>query len=157
MRRTFIDISIHLVTTILLSVLIYLKMGSIFYVFCVILGGIFIDLDHLIDHFMFFKNKFTFRDFFRHTHLKSKKAYVLFHSWELNLILFIAGLLLNSQALIILVLAASMHLAVDNIQRKNKLFYFLLYRLHNKFDATLLVPEHNGEFWQDEGMVNGKN
>jgi len=141
MRRSLIDILVHVVSTILLSTWVYQKTGNLSYVAILILTGIFLDLDHLIDYFIFFKNKFDLRALLEGLYLRSGKSYLIFHSWEINFILLIFGLGLKFYPLNLFVLGSSMHLAIDNIQRKNRLFYFLIYRFYRKFDALILLPE----------------
>lgn len=36
----------------------------------------------------------------------------------------------------------SLHLAIDNLQRKNPLSCFFTYRVLKRFDADIIVPEH---------------
>jgi len=141
MRRSLIDILLHVVSTILLSTWVYQKTENLFYVAILILAGIFLDLDHFIDYFIFFKNKFDLRALLESSYLRSGKSYLLFHSWEINFILLIFGLGLKSYPLDMFVLGSSMHLAIDNIQRKNRLFYFFIYRLYKGFDVFILLPE----------------
>ncbi len=141
LRMTIKDLLLHFFSTLIFSSIIYFKSGNLLYGLIFILGGIFIDLDHLIDYFLFFKNRFNPADFFKLNFIKSGKVYVFFHSWEINFLLFIFGLGIKSSPLLILTLGMSVHLIIDNLQRKNLFFYFLIYRIIKKFDLKVLLPE----------------
>lgn len=138
----YLDLFTHFTLTALLSLFIFIKTHSISYVFFVVLGGVLIDMDHFIDHIVYFKKKINFFSFMRSDQLRSGKVYLIFHSWELICIILIMSLTFNSAALWALFLGASAHLIVDNIQRKNPLFYFLLYRCYKKFEVKTLLPEY---------------
>jgi hypothetical protein len=139
--KVILEVLIHFFLTLTISLIIYLKSNNLIYVLVFILGGIFIDLDHFIDWFIFAKNKFNLKDFLDRKYIKSGKIYLFFHSWELNLILFLLGIYIKSQLIAIFSLSLSIHLAIDNLQRKNLLFYFLSYRMIKRFDAKILLPE----------------
>lgn len=142
MTRIVIDLIFHLVATVLFSVWIFIETKNPAYVCIFILGGIFIDLDHFLDYFLYYKKKFNLKDFFRSMYLKSGKAYLFLHSWELGLFLLYLSVLLRSHGLFLFALSVSVHLLIDNIQRKNPLFYFLTYRFCKQFEVAALLPEH---------------
>lgn len=136
------DIILHSVFNILFSAVIFLTMKKLIYVFIFILAGYLLDLDHLIDHFLYFRNKFNLKDLFYLEFLESNKVYYLFHSWEINCLLFILSKLLNSDILFIVALSLTVHVAIDSSQKKNPFFYFLTYRIMKKFRARELIPEY---------------
>ncbi|MBU0503567.1 MAG: hypothetical protein KKG43_04165 [Candidatus Omnitrophica bacterium] len=136
-----LDLAIHFLVAVIISSVIYLKTGKISYVAAFLAGSIFIDLDHFIDYFLYFKNKFSLSDFLKCTYLNSGKVYVFFHSWEINILIFTLGLFFNSTVLLMLSLGLTFHLIVDNFFRKNKFYCFLIYRKINKFDIETLLPE----------------
>jgi len=136
----FFDILIHVISTLLLSVFIYNATGDWFSVFIFVLGGIFIDLDHLIDYFAY-QSKFRLSDSLNSAHLDSGKVYVFFHSWEVNILILVLSLASHSKALFLLFAGMSIHVAIDNVQRKNVFFYFLIYRLAKNFQVSALLPE----------------
>lgn len=140
-KRASIDVCAHLFFTILIAMWIYGKTGNLVYVSIFVLGGIFIDLDHLIDHFLCFKNKLNLYDFVNGYYIKTGKVYVFLHSWEINFILFMLALNIRSYGLFLLFLSLSIHLAIDNIQRRNLLAYFIIYRFINNFDINIVFPE----------------
>ncbi|MBM3246427.1 MAG: hypothetical protein FJZ13_03750 [Candidatus Omnitrophica bacterium] len=133
--------SMHIGVSILLSLWAYQKAANLFYPFMIILGGNFIDLDHFVDYFIFFKNRFKLKEFLRGAYLRSGKVYLLLHSWEMGFVLFLLSLSLGSRPLMLFSLSLSLHLAIDNAQRKNPLVYFLIYRFSKGFDALVLFPE----------------
>lgn len=143
LHKTILEICVHLVFTFIFSLIIYLKSGNLGYFITFISGGILIDLDHLIDYFLFFKNRFKLKDFLNAAFIESGKVYLILHSWEINLIVFFLGLTIKSNGLLLLALSLTIHLSIDNLQRKNRLAYFFTYRVINKFDARILFPEHH--------------
>jgi hypothetical protein len=141
LRRIILEICVHLAFTIIFSLIIYLKSGNLGYIIIFILGGILIDVDHLVDYSVFFKKRFNLKDFLNATFLESGKIYLILHSWEINLIVFLLGLAIKSNGLLLLALSLTIHLSIDNLQRKNLLIYFFIYRIIKKFDAKVLIPE----------------
>lgn len=136
-----LDLAIHFLVAAIFSCLIYSKSGRISYVAAFLMGSIFIDLDHFIDYFLFFRNKFRISDFFSCTYLNSGKVYVFFHSWEINAVVFAFSLIFNSTFLLMLSFGLFAHLIVDNFSKKNKLYCLLVYRSMKKFDIKTLLPE----------------
>lgn len=139
--RVIHDITAHIILTVIFSLLVYLRTGNPFYVFLAVVGGIFIDLDHFLDHFLFFKNRFNISEFMGLVFLNSGKVYLFLHSWEINICLLGLSLFFKSPAWFVFSLSLAIHLGVDNIQRRRPLFYFLSYRISKGFDAAFLLPE----------------
>ena len=148
LRKTFFDLSVHFIATAIACVWVYSFSGNPAYVVVLILGGIFIDLDHFIDYFLFFGPKFNLNDFFGFSYLESGKVYVFFHSWEIIFLLLAVGIYFSSSALLIFCFGLSLHLAIDNLQRKNPFIYFLSYRIAVGFDRRRLLPEMEHIFKQ---------
>lgn len=140
-RRVIMDLCAHVLLTGILSVAIYQGTRNGLYVAFFVLGGILIDLDHFIDYFIFYKLNFKFGDFFGCAYLVSGKVYVFFHSWELAVLIFVMSIIVPSSLLLFLSLGLTVHLAIDNLQRQNRLFCFLFYRVMKRFDAHILLPE----------------
>jgi hypothetical protein len=140
-RRVIMDLCAHSLLTGFLSVVIYQGTRNASYVAFFILGGILIDLDHFIDYFIFYKRNFRFSDFFGCAYLVSGKVYVLFHSWELAVFIFMMSIIVPLPLLFFLSLGLTVHLVIDNLQRQNRLFCFLIYRCVKRFDAHILLPE----------------
>lgn len=144
-KTTLVDISLHFFLSLIISAWIYLKTRNPVYPAVFLLGGVFVDIDHLIDYFFYFR-KFSFKNFLNLKYLKSGKVYLFFHAWEINFIILALALSTGSFGLYLFFLSASLHLAIDNLQRKNPLCYFFIYRLFKKFDVYTLLPEYSEEF-----------
>lgn len=141
LQRTILDIFIHSLTTTAIALTIYLKSNNLAFAAIFIVGGIFIDLDHFIDYFLFFKIKFDMKKFLNSAYLYSGKVYLPLHSWELTMVIFFLGYILQSKALLILASSLSIHLLIDTMQREKLLFYFITYRFIKKFNVKTLLPE----------------
>jgi len=139
-RRTVIDLCLHLSSTIILTVIIVRISGNLLYGFICILGGIFLDLDHLVDYFLSGRKRFILKDFMKHKYLASGKIYIFLHSWEIDLIILALAVFTGSGLLSALFLAMTAHLLIDNLQRENSLFYFLSYRVRKGFDFSVMLP-----------------
>lgn len=137
------DLSAHLVSTMIFTALIYRATNNFTYAGIFILGGILIDLDHFIDYFIYYKNRFKLDDFLCIRFLRSGKTYVFFHSWELVIIILITALAGEFHGWFIFSLSLAQHLFIDNVQKKNPWFYFLIYRLFKRFNVEALLPEYN--------------
>lgn len=134
-----IDLSTHVVLTLSLSCLFFLFTGRLSWVFLCVLGGIFIDTDHLIDYFLYYGRRFSLADFVYHSYLDSGKVYIFFHSWELVALLW--GLSFMVSWLVPLAAGMTAHLAVDHLSwHKLPLFYFILFRWYHNFSAKKLIP-----------------
>jgi hypothetical protein len=142
--NSIIDITVHLLLTAIISLVIYLKSRNFSYIAFFAAGGILIDVDHFLDHFLYYRFKFNIRDFISCNSLASGKAYVLLHSWEINLLVFLAGLWFDSPHLLFLALGLTIHLGVDNLQQKNLWCYSLVYRILKKFEIRTLFPDLYG-------------
>lgn len=140
-RDQIIDISAHCMVTSAVALFIYLKTSNISYIFICLIGSFLVDTDHFIDYFIVFKRHFNIKKFFLGDYLESGKVYLCLHSWELILLIILAAVITKSPGLLILGISLALHLAVDNLQRRNKLFYFLSYRVYHRFDVRILLPE----------------
>ncbi len=100
--------------------------------------GFFLDLDHLFDYGLYLKNHqkhFNIKDFLSGKHFaKTHKIFVLLHSWELVIFLWIPYLYFGEIAFWAASLALFSHLVVDQVTNKVYLLsYSLLYRLRTNF------------------------
>ncbi|MFC1514608.1 hypothetical protein ACFL5X_01740 [Candidatus Omnitrophota bacterium] len=141
LRRVIPDVASHLCIGLIGSGLIYIALGNKLYALAFFLGSIFIDLDHLIDYFMYFGFHFSLKKFFSLEYLRSGKVYMFFHSWELFIIIFAVSIAFDFFPLFFFSLAIAVHLLFDTLHRIRPLFYFLIYRAAKNFDARLLCPE----------------
>jgi hypothetical protein len=100
--------------------------------------GIFLDLDHLIDYFIYFGMRFKWSEFmqrfFQFEYLKSGKVYIFLHSWE---IIVGFSLLASDYKMTLPILAVSLgfigHLLVDHRREIKPFGYFLTYRIIHDF------------------------
>lgn len=136
---SLVDISVHLIVAAIGAGLVYLYSGSLFYAALFATAGVLIDLDHLIDYFIYYKRGFDLKKFFRNHCLVSGKMYVFLHSWELVLIIFVLGGALGSYGVLIFAAGLAVHVLSDSIMRRNALLYFFLYRAVNGFDTNKVL------------------
>ena len=136
-RENIVDISIHCLIAAVFVLLIYLKSADLGYVLIFLLGSVLIDLDHLVDYFIYFKNGFSMRSFLCSEHIKSGKIYIIFHSWELIFVIFISGLIFKSAGSILLSIAMAVHIISDSVMHRRIAAYFLAFRMAKRFDAKI--------------------
>lgn len=118
------------------------------------ISGIFMDLDHIIEYLIQYGLKdFTLRNVYnvsintpkRHLEQRFKKLYLVFHSWEIAILLiFLAAYTKN---IYVFAFAAGyfIHLVMDYLG--NELYcpsYFIIYRAMKKFDTDKLIEEDRG-------------
>ena len=140
--QTKLDLAAHCSITVISTVFLYSKYHNPLYVGVFIAGCIFIDLDHLIDYFLHYKERFCLSRFVNHGYLASGKVYVFLHAWELVMALTAVAVVAHSRILGILAISLAIHLTIDNVQRRRPFFYFITYRISKKFDAVFLLPEY---------------
>lgn len=144
----------HITLSLFVGFIIWKKLNKPISIFAAtLLGGVFIDLDHLIDYFLAFGTKFNLFYFLKgYQFLKTEKIYIPLHSWELVIIFFLIILFfMNFKRFITLrtlLLAFSislfLHLSID-VFTNNMLpqSYFLTYRMQNNFNLkNLVTPSH---------------
>ncbi len=152
----YLHLSIHFLLAVLVGWIFWhaSKFAWLSFV-AAIMGGFFIDVDHIIEYIMVF-HKFSFVGFFNGWQfLWSGKNYLIFHGWEyLPILLLLAYLLRRRQKiavfLAVLAAAGAVHLASDClINRYPPEFYSLNYRLSRNFSAAELIPAQNLE-WNNQ-------
>lgn len=140
-RHLIVDLSTHIVVTLIVSIVIYKIYLSFTLVALVVVGGILIDVDHFIDYFLYAGLKFNLKKFALIDFLKSGKIYIFFHSWELVIFIYFTGLLLGlGRYTLALSLGMLGHLLVDSLFQKAFLPYSLFYRMWYNFDAHKILP-----------------
>jgi len=125
-----------------------------------IMGGLFIDLDHMIDYYLAFKLNFNLNYFLKgYEFLKTGRIIIPFHSFELVIILLAIVFIINdklSKALILaFALALFFHLIIDvNVNKLPVKSYFLLYRVKQNFQLKKLVtPNHYQKYLNQKKKV----
>ena len=104
----------------------------------VFLSGIFIDLDHILDYFLYEKKiKLDIKDFFYKCEaLILNKVYLLLHSYELIIILAILAYFTNNYIVLGLLIGFGTHIMLDLAANKvHFLGYSFIFRLINKFNS----------------------
>lgn len=122
-----------------------------------ILGGFFIDLDHILEYFLVFGPHFNLTYFLEgRQFLASDKIHLWFHAWEyIPFFLILAWLWRDRKAaatfLLALALSGFIHLVSDClINQYSPRNYSLFYRAQNDFAAPrLLSPEQYYEYQSD--------
>lgn len=126
------------------------------------LGGFFIDLDHVAEYFFTFGFHFNLYNFLQgQQFLQSDKIILIFHTWEyVPVLLLIAWLLRRRQSLSVFLLALTLggavHLATDSVINH---FPFCNYSLIHRWSVgfstqQLLGPERYQEGMDRDGLLN---
>ena len=149
-KAAIIDLFMHVLSAAAGAIAVYWYTESVLYVISFVAGAVLVDVDHLFDYCLYYGRKLSLKNLLASRYLKSGKVYLFLHSWELNLFVLLLALIAKSWVLLMLFLGLSVHLIIDNLQRREPFFYFLLYRSHNKFDCGILLPERTKKmtgFW----------
>jgi hypothetical protein len=130
----------HLLVSAILSLLFYPDISLMIICF---LAGWAIDIDHLIDYYIFYRHKKLNLRQLLEGKWHENKVIVLFHSWELFIACGIYVLAVGG-SLIVTAFATGygIHLLMDWWHMRNRVdskFYCLLYRIHNRFDMKVQV------------------
>lgn len=125
------------------------------------LGGLLIDLDHLIDYFLAFGFNFKLGYFANgYQFIKSDKVYVLFHGWEYVIILFGAVYIIKNLKLKSLVFTLAMgaffHLSADVLINNTSVkFYSIIFRAKNDFEIErMATPEEWQKHLLEKSAIN---
>lgn len=141
LRRVIPDILSHLCLGLVGAGLVYFAYKNRLYALSFFIGSVFIDLDHLIDYFLYYGFRFNLKKFLSLGYLASGKVYMPLHSWELFFIIFFLSIIFDLTPLFFFSLAVGVHLLFDTLHRVRPLFYCLIYRASKGFDAHFLCPE----------------
>ena len=148
-------LSIHLTIHFLVALLVGYLAGRYFKKMSIaliagILGGFFIDLDHLLEYFFYYGYHFNLSYFLEgREFLLSDKIHLIFHAWEYVPILFlIAYLLRKKRTLAIFIftlsLAGFFHIFSDVYINKYPFkFYSISYRASQNFSTPKLITEED--------------
>lgn len=90
-------ISIHIFSSLIIGFVFYFSGKNVFVILGAVVGGILIDIDHVIDYILAFGLDIDLNKFFRgEQFLKSNKIYLILHGWELVLITAIPALVFDN-------------------------------------------------------------
>jgi len=125
----------HIITSVALATALYTHSHSIAESAACFLTGVLIDLDHLIDFYLFSGEKFSRKRFFSWClEGRWQKITLLFHSYEIYGLLFLASFFFDSAVLRGLLWGAGLHLVLDQVANSMKYrlspwFYLLGFRI----------------------------
>ncbi|MFH2220421.1 MAG: hypothetical protein ABII68_12295 [Pseudomonadota bacterium] len=144
--------SIHVYSSAILSGTIYALTQSTQMTVSAFVSSVFIDLDHVLDFLVFSGERFSIKGFFSwFDDTRWEKVTLLFHSYEVYLILCIITFLYPNNILIGILLGCGLHLALDQIGLRSfglrldvkpaPMYYFLSYRFFVGFHKSKLLKK----------------
>lgn len=144
--ETFIDLILHVGFTYLAGYIVFKRWHERSSAFWgAFIGGILIDLDHLIDYVLTFGPTFDLATFFQgQQFLAANKVYIFFHAWEYVVLVLIATWILkdrvNTRSLLLaLCISMLFHLTIDAVLTENRFAaYSILYRAALNFELHRL-------------------
>ncbi|MBD3355128.1 hypothetical protein GF361_04035 [Candidatus Woesearchaeota archaeon] len=130
----------HLMWALPAALLYFLITQEVYSSFAFLLTAVFIDIDHVLDYILAY-GKFDIKYFLRGRWFK-KKLYVIFHSYELVLILLFVYFQTNNSLVLAIALGITYHFITDMVYYKSELkkkilFYSLIYRMSQKFEKKV--------------------
>lgn len=145
----------HVFFSLVLALISYFITNSITVPVAVFIFGVFIDVDHLFDYFRYlflsrkkntsylnhFYLNFSISDFLTGIHFKkTRKIYVLLHSFELVALMVVLGYYNN--LLFWSGLSMFLHILIDQSSYKvSNYAYFLTYRIYNNFNDKYICKD----------------
>lgn len=119
------------------------------------IAGIFLDLDHIIEYVIHYGWKDlspgkVYQTCEQTTRQEGErqfpKLYLLFHSGEVAILLWIGALYIKNLYLIIIALGYSMHMAMDCIGNPMYVYsYFIIWRMIKGFAPEMLFRKQSGQ------------
>ena len=145
--------STHVYSSAILSGTIFALTQSAPMAVSAFVSGVLIDLDHVPDFLIFSGERFSIKAFFSWFHdTKWEKVTLLFHSYELYLMLCIITFMYPDPVLVGVLLGCGLHLALDQIGLRSfglrfgfqpaPMYYFLSYRYYVGFHKSRLLRNH---------------
>ena len=163
-------LSQHVLLSALAGALIYIAERNIVLSSVFFLSAVFIDLDHLLDYFIFYHPKDFFHPFqfirerlgfFLSCSWFRGKVVLVFHSFELLAVLFVLGAI-YSRAVFFIALGMAFHLSLDifwNVIIKNRskriTFYFISYRAAKGFECRKLLSHYMEKIDKEAELAAG--
>lgn len=146
---SYIDISFHVIISLILGYAVWRLFGSynrrslVISLLFTFFGGVLIDIDHFLDHFLSFGQNFNYDYFIKGEYfLKSNKAYIVFHGFEyvilFGVLAFFAKARIRKMIFTAITLGMLSHLLIDTFLFPNPIKgYFILYRILNGFNVDM--------------------
>ncbi len=140
----------HFFLSIIFSTLLFVIFKSWKISTSAFLSGVLIDCDHIIDYFWEFRNRFSLKKFFDvYYNGKMLFSMIVFHSWELLVLLSICAFLMSWNPWIIgATIGFTQHIVLDQTFNKpsrcykpNWWIYFFFYRFKNDFNMKKMFPK----------------
>lgn len=135
---------IHLIVSLILAGGIFYFTNSVPAAIWSFVAGFWIDIDHFFD-FWLYKKKITFDiEFFHPYHKKFGRVYLIFHSWELLLLLMVWFYFNQSVVGLGIILGMTIHMMMDFFYNPVRpLGFFLMFRIANSFKSKLIfTPDY---------------
>ena len=130
---------VHLFTSAALTSAAYFITGNIPAAVAAFFGGFFIDLDHLLEYWLYKKSLVIRGEFFTKYAKKAGHLYIFFHSYEVLLAVYFVAMLtrgLFSEIALWLAIGMTLHMVLDilgnNVWPKT---YSLIYRIYRNFGS----------------------
>lgn len=127
---------------------VYILTKSFEMALCFTIAEIVIDVDHLFDHVIFDKRRFSLTDIFKKNNASQWSHIVFFlHSYELIIALGAISFWFKNKILLAITAGMFFHLILDEIGNRlpstpvriNKLFYFFTFRILNRFQTDKIT------------------
>ncbi|MBT7592323.1 MAG: hypothetical protein HN561_14795 [Candidatus Scalindua sp.] len=128
----------HVLASIIFSTLFFMIFKSWMISVSSFLSGVLIDIDHIIDYYREHGINLRIKQFFEVCHnTKLSSVWIIFHSWELLVILSIYAFSMSWDPWIVgLTIGFTQHIVLDQFFNKtNKLTYLFFWRLKNGFNV----------------------
>ncbi len=142
----------HVVASTIAGTAVYGLTGSTPMAVSLLLSGVLIDLDHLVDYFALSGEKFSLSRFFSWFYEKKwKRIYVILHSYEFYILLVLGAYWSENDLLLGATMGVGLHMVMDQIgnrqimkdTRLSPWFYFLAFRYRAHFEKKRLLDHTN--------------
>jgi len=134
--------SIHVATSFSVALILWFFTKSVYAAFLCLASGVLVDFDHVIEYVLHFggKDMNMERIYQACRELLFKKLYLVFHSAEVVIILWVATALTKNVYILAIALGYSSHIILDFIANPLHPFsYFLTRRFIHKFETHKLL------------------
>ena len=128
----------HITISLFFSASLYTISNSWIVFSTSLISGVLIDIDHILDYFMAYGINIRIKQFFEVCHnLKIPRMRLIFHSWELLILLSICVFLVGWNPWIVgTIVGFTQHIVLDQVFNKpNKWTYFFFWRLKKGFSS----------------------
>lgn len=136
LQSLIVDEFIHGLLSVPFAGLVYILTGSLSFALIVIITTYAIDIDHLFDYLKYNFKLPKINDVITGSYFhKSKKVYVLLHSWEWVIVCVILASVYGLDTIFLPIsLGMTIHILYDTLSYKNNpVFYLLIYRIGRNF------------------------